>query len=233
MTTSQIDGSNNFNRNDTKSIVEKKEQLRQQQILINNADSAPILNELAQIGLSVDWVGSLYTRKLNYKDAIPILLKWLPIIENLDVKEDIVRALTVRWAKPVASKPLIEEFYKLQGESNSGIKWAIGNALAEVADDSVYQDLVNIALDSGNGTARQMIIIALGKMKNPDVENILISLLGDDQVCGQAIISLGKIGSKKAVSSIEKYLNHPKTWIRNEAKKAISRIENKIILDGN
>jgi hypothetical protein len=206
-------------------ILREKEIQRQKIIQINKRDSEPVLIDLRGIGYKIEWISDLYSQKIWYQNAIPVLLKWLPLIDNLDVKEDIVRALTVKWAKPDAARILIEEYKKLHNESNTGIKWAIANALTEVADDSVFDDLVELINDQSNKESREMLAIALGKMKNPKAEDVLIALLKDEVVAGHAVMGLGKLKSKKAVPAIEGFLSHPRTWIRNEAKKALSRIE--------
>jgi len=194
------------------------------QQLANREASHPVLTDLEKIGIRVDWISDLYTKKLNYKVAIPILLHWLPLIENIDVKETIVRALTVSWAKPVAAPLLIKEFRKA-GTGYSSLKWAIGNALSVIADDSVYADVVNLVQDKRHGKAREMLVLSLGNMKEVQAVDILINLLKDDDLGGHAIMALGRIKSKKAYSEIEKFLTHPKPWIRREAKKALLKIE--------
>lgn len=206
-------------------ILEEKERQRQQVIAINKRASIPVLADLAQSGFEVEWVSDLYNKRFMYKDAIPILLKWLPRVENFCVKEDIVRALTVPWAKPIAAPGLMAEFHRMENESNIGIKWAIANALEVVADDSLFEDIVNLVQDTRHGEARQMLALALGNMKDVRAQDVLIGLLEDGLVSGHAIVALGKLKSIKAYPHIERFLTHPKTWIRNGAKKALARIE--------
>jgi len=69
-----------------------------------------------------------------------------------------------------------------------------------------------------------MLVIALGKMKNPHAVDLLIELLGDDEVVGHALAALGKRRDQKARPCIERLLNHPKAWVRGEAKKAIAKL---------
>jgi HEAT repeat protein len=187
--------------------------------------SAPILDDLTHLGFEVNSISDLYTKKINYKDAIPLLLYWLPNVNNIFVKEAIVRAISVSWAKPVAAPILINEFIKA-GTGYSSLKWAIGNALSIVANDSVYKEIINLVQDTRNGKAREMLVIALGEMKEPQVEDVLINLLSDEQMVGYAIIALGKLKSKKAFPEIEKFQLHSEPWIRREAKKALTKIEN-------
>ena len=146
MNANQLEGKPDEARQKLIRKLEEKERQRQRIIAINRQASAPLLTDLAQAGFDLEWVSDLYSKKLNYKDAIPVLLQWLPRIENLDVKEDIVRALSVPWAKHTAApKLLVEEFRK--PVINPGLKWAIGNALSVVADDDVLNDIVGLIQD--------------------------------------------------------------------------------------
>lgn len=112
----------------------REDQQRQRRIEEYDRVAAPLKAELAKAGFQVDSVDDLHNQRLDYRDAIPILLEWLPRIENRDVKESVVRALTVKWAKPAAAPLLIEEFRRADDSSELGLRWVIGNALAEVAD---------------------------------------------------------------------------------------------------
>lgn len=225
MNTTQPEKKINVSHQDLNRKLEEKERQRQRTIAVNKQASAPVLSDLAQAGFEIEWISDLYVKRYNYKNSIPILLRWLPQIENVDVKESIVRALSVPWAKPAAASVLVEEFRKLQNESNTGIKWTIANALSVVADDSVFADIVNLLQDPRHGAAREMLAISLGNMKDASAQDILINLLNDDEIAGHAIMSLGKLKSKKAHSAIRRFANSPKAWVRKEAKKALSRIE--------
>ncbi len=104
-------------------------------------------------------------------------------------------------------------------------KWTIGNALSVVADDSVFEDLVELAKDQRHGRAREMLMLALGRMKNPRAAAVLMELLDDDEVVGHAVIGLGNLRAEKARPLLERFLNHPMPWVRTEAKRALKKIE--------
>ncbi len=196
----------------------------QQHIIKNKVDSEPILADLSHAGLNVEWIEDLYNKHLDYKKVIPILIKWLPQIENPSVKEAIVRALSIPWARHTeASTLLIEEFRK--SKNDFGLIWAIGNALSVVADDTVLNNIVELIKDKTYGKAREMLVVSLGNMKSTDVINILIELLEDENLAGYAIIALGKLKCIEARSAIERFQTHPKSWIRREAKKAMNKID--------
>ena len=153
MNVKQPDNKSDDTRLELTRELEEKEQQRKRIMEINSLASTPVIADLAEAGFYLEWVSDLYSRKLNYKNAIPVLLKWLPRIDNFDVKEDIVRALSVPWAKSIAAPALIAEFYKVQNESNIGIKWTIADALSVVADDLVFMEIVDLVSDLRNGQA--------------------------------------------------------------------------------
>ncbi len=186
--------------------------------------AAPVLDELAAAGLAVPSVGALVEGDRDrWRKAVPILLRWLPLIDDPRVKEDIVRTLTVKWAKPSAAAPLIQEF--THAPPAPGLKWAIGNALSIVADDSVFDDLVALLRDKRHGDDRQMLAEALSNIHDPRAVDVAIEMLDDEDVAGHALMALGKLKASRARPAIERFLTHPRTWWRNAAKQALARIE--------
>lgn len=205
---------------------------REARIAAFDRTSMPILAELAKLGIRVESLDDLVNKPIDYRVTIPLLLKWLPKVSNLDVKETLVRALTVKWAKPMAARPLIEEFRKAPEAEELGLKWAIGNALSEVADDSVFDDIVGLVRDKRHGRAREMLAVALGNMKDPRAVDVLIELLDDEEVAGHAVLALRKLAPPEARSAIERFVDHPKTWVRNEARRALAKIDKKLARAG-
>lgn len=124
-----------------------KAQSRQCRIAANREAAAPLVQQLLAAGFSVDTVADLHNERLDYPAAIPILLAWLPKIQDLDLKQDIVRCLSAPYAKPIAAPLLIDEFRNSQDERPMGLRWTIGNALEVVADDTVRDDMIELARD--------------------------------------------------------------------------------------
>jgi hypothetical protein len=196
--------------------------LSAEQVAQNRRDSAPVLADLRRLGFDVAVVSELFNRRICYEDAIPVLLHWLPRIENEYVKEAIVRALTVKWAKPFAAPALIKEFTRAH---RFALKWAIGNALEVVVDDSVFADIVRLILDREHGRSREMLVAALGNMKDARALELAITLLGDDALAGYAAIAVGKLKDPRARSHLIPLLEHTDPWIRDRAKRAIKGID--------
>jgi hypothetical protein len=188
---------------------------------------APVLADLAEAGYRFDSLADLRHSRVRYRAAVPVLLRWLPRATNRDVKEDIVRALSVPWARPAAARPLIEEFRRVDATvdpEGSGLRWTIGNALEVVGDDSVIDELVGLARDRSYGKARQMVVLGLGKSKDPRAAGVLVELLDDEDVNGQAVKALGKLKAPETRPALEPMLSDPRAWVRREAKKALAKL---------
>jgi len=205
--------------------IQQAEQRQQASAQEHKLAASPIVRELKEAGFAVESIDELRRSGVSYKGAINVLLKWIPLTENVGVKESIVRALSVPWAKPTAARPLLGEFRTAPAATASGLKWAIGNALEVVADDSVLDEIFELAKDKRHGKSREMLAVALGNMKDPRAVDVLIELLSDEEVAGHALIGLGKLKAGKARPHIESFLDHPKPWIRKEAKKALAKLK--------
>lgn len=185
--------------------------------------AAPLIQDLRDAGFVVEAVGDL-RKGAPYPAAVPILIEWLPKIEDRYVKEDVIRTLSVPWARPDAVAPILREFKRLPDEP-LGVKWAAGNALEVIADDSVFEEIVDIATDPGYGKAREMVVAALGNMTDPRAVEILMDLLDNEAVAPFAVMGLGKLKAAAAREKIEPFLGHPEATVRREAKRALAKID--------
>ncbi len=186
---------------------------------------APVVADLVAAGFPVATIADLRYRRLRYVDAVPVLAAWLPRVKHAAVKEEIVQCLGVGFAKPEAARPLIDEFVRVDDPSSMGLRWAIGNALDVVADDSVGDELVDIALDTRYGQSREMLVVALGNLSGERVVSALVKLLDDEDVCGHALMALARLAPRTARPRVEPLLVHPTAWVRKEARKTLEAIE--------
>ncbi len=141
------------------------------------------------------------------------------------MKQGVVRALSIPAAKQLALRPMLNEFTAIPGEDATGYKWAVGNALEVLDDDSVFEEIAAICLDKSHGESREMVVLALAKMKSPKDVDVAERMLDDDEVAGHALIVLRKKGATQSRKKIERFLNHPKTWYRAEARKALAKFD--------
>lgn len=191
-----------------------------------------LLHDLEAVGVVVTDAWDLVNAKTaQYPTAVPILLDWLahldsrvPDADRPRLREALVRALTVKTARPDAAPLMIELFKQASDAGRAGEAWAIGNALSVVGDDSCFDELAALASDRTAGTARQMIVHGLGGSRHPLAVPVLIRLLEDDDVAAHAAIALGKLKAAAARPALEALLAHRRPLVRREAKKALAKI---------
>lgn len=183
-----------------------------------------MLEALAAVGYDVESIADLRNSGVRYRDAIPVLLSGLQRSGDQKVKEEIVRALSVPWAKPAATGPLIEEFKQVEDETGLGLRWTVGNALEVVWDDARFDDLVSLARDATFGRAREMVVLGLRRSKKPEAGAVLIELLADPLVSGHAVTALRKLRIPEARPGLERMLGDDRAWVRNEAKRALAAL---------
>ena len=187
-----------------------------------------VCRDLEKAGVKVNSVYDLANSKTDYKVAIPVLLKWLSEARTAPVLEGIVRALTLKSAGEEVGRALINQFEKTEvtNDQQQNIKWAIGNAIAEVATPAVIEELYRLALEKKHGKSRQMIVMALGKKgkkRRQETIHILVELLRDPDVQGHALVALGYLKPKEVQSSIDPFVKHENAWIRQEARRALAK----------
>ena len=86
--------------------------------------------------------------------------------------------------------------------------------------------VLNICLNKNAKRGRQSFVMLLGKKRfSPYAEKISV-LLSDDDVDGHVISTLYKMGTTDYEEKIKPFLNHNRSWIRNEAKRYINRCDN-------
>lgn len=188
---------------------------------MNELYKEKLLEEIRGKGVEISSIDDLMYINMKYRDLVPILLRYLISTEKERDKEFIVRCLGVKGFVE-ASRPLISEFYH---SHNVLYKWTIGNSLSIIADPDSLPELLKIVLEKEHGIARQMIVDGLHVFKSDEVKEVLISLLNDEDVVGHAVSALSKMKDKNLIPYIEPFQTHKVTWIRNEAKKAVKRLE--------
>jgi hypothetical protein len=202
----------------------RQEEERSRSREIYRTAARAVIADLAAVGFEVEAIGDLRSLGTPYPQAVPALIRWLSRVRDPAVKEDIVRTLSVPWAKDAAA-PLLSEFERAEDDTGTGLRWAIGNALEVLASDEIADGMIKLATDRRYGEARQMVVVGLGKLKDARVADVLLELLVDDEVVGHAVMALGKLGAKTARSRIEPLLDHPRPWVRKEAKRALATID--------
>lgn len=138
-----------------------------------------LIDELADLDIKINSIWDLVNTKSKYPKAIPVLMKYLPLVSYVRNKEGIVRALTVPEAKGLVVPLLVKEYLQLANDK-ANLKWVIGNAVNMTITKSEVADIFPIVLNKENGLSRQMFVAALGKVKTDSVKEVLLRLVNDD-----------------------------------------------------
>jgi len=178
------------------------------------SDAIGLAADLERAGIDATGFGDFASRAVtaagielsafDYQRAMPILIKWLPLVETSELKEVIARGMTGEAsARGEGAKVLLDEFRRAPADGAS-LKWAIGNALATLADASLGDALIELVQDPRHGTARQMLCEALRRTNDPRSPDVLISLISDPDVSGHAIAALRDYGPKRSIPYLER-----------------------------
>ena len=197
----------------------------------NRADAAPLAAELADLGFDVDFPEDLLAQGVDYRSAIPLLIRWLPRISNPDVKCSIIRTLTVPWARPVAARPLVDELRRtlaVPAQPSSMVVFDVANALEVVADESVADDLIELSRDQRvDAEARAYLVQALGNVSQERVTGVLLDILQLDEdplVLIGALKAIGRLRDPRARRLLEDCVEHQDRQVRQEAERALKRL---------
>lgn len=202
------------------------------------AESAQgVLADLATAGFpDLESVGELRWRGVKYEAAVPVLLEWLPRVSYLMLSEDIVRTLSVAFARRLAvpvflrlfrDPPVLQDPLRpvTSEPAEEYLRWIIGNGLGIFACPPLAGELIELALDRRFGKARFQIVAALPKTKDERVPGVLQGLLDDPTVSAHAIGALGKMRATAARPAIEAMLASSDKNVRDAAKQALKRID--------
>jgi HEAT repeat protein len=186
-----------------------------------------IVDELREAGFDVDSVYALRERYDDYREAVPILVKWLPKVREFGLKETLLRNLAVKFAKP-ALEPVIDAFESMDTSvdpTGFQLRWAAGNTIEVLWDDRSFDRLLQIATDPSYGRGREMVVLGMGKSKRPEAVPTLIELLDDPEVRVPAVNALRKLKPPEARQPLERLRSAvEEKWIRKDIDKALAKI---------
>jgi HEAT repeat protein len=148
-----------------------------------------------------------------------------PGVERDTMREALVRALTVKAARPMAAAEMIRQFRSADADAGR-LRWTIGNGLSIVADDSVLDDVLDLFTDRRWGADRQMLAGVLGRSRDPRAGQALVSQLDDDDVNGQAVGSLGKFKSPpaEARAAVQRLTTDQRAFVRRAATATLAKL---------
>ncbi len=188
-----------------------------------------LVDDLAAVGYDVDSPWDFLNQDRRWDAAVPVLLRWLPLTEAPRDKEGIVRALSVPWARPEAVEPLIHEYKAIPvpgTQREQSLRWAVGNALGVLWDDTCFDELVALVRDQRYGKAREMLALGLRRSKRPEASEVLVDLLDDPDVDGHAADSLARrrLVPPRSRTALERLGEDHRPWVRKAARKGLAKL---------
>lgn len=199
-----------------------------------------MLLELKAVGYEVDDPSYFVERAKPYKDALPILLKYIPLVEETFEKDVLIRASSVKGnyqAVPV----LLDEYKK---SSNESLMWTIGNALWLIGDQTIVGQLIELlesnikvdqlpdnmpeGLQSPEKAAKETLLWALGKTRDPKAIPVLKKYLQVEGLEGHALEGLKYFKDPDLIPFVTPLLTHQKSWVRKNAERFIKSLKRQI-----
>jgi hypothetical protein len=116
------------------------------------ADEAPIIAQLATVGVAVSSVYDFVGKQLAPDLALPILVGHLEVEHHPRIREGLIRALGIPSARKIAFGPLCDAF---RTERDPTLRWVIANAFSGMARFEEVSDLPGIQEFAGLFPKRQ------------------------------------------------------------------------------
>jgi HEAT repeat protein len=185
-----------------------------------SADFEVCVRYLASKGVNVSRLEDLKSDLEKWKRAVPEIPRLIEEVQTGYVKEALVACLAVPFAKRTA-EDVVRLFHSIDDEQ---FRWAAGNALEVIASNKIAPQIIEIALNRSFGPSRQMVVLALGKLRTREAATAAMSLLDDESVVLHALGALAKLRTQEALPRVEVLLQHKRAAVRKEARKTLKRI---------
>ena len=140
---------------------------------------------------------------------------------------------------PLIVKQYTEPFsFELEGKQNTwyqyeSLIWSLGESFRQILlknrdlrrKPALFSAIENVAMNVTFGKGRESFVMLLGKYGASDWVPVLRKLLMDSDVCGHAVYAHRLLAAPEAEDDIRPFLESPRTWIRNEAKRYYKKVE--------
>lgn len=115
---------------------------------------------------------------------------------------------------------ILDSFFSGNRPSNL---WEYGELLHRLKNFKYLSMYLKIITDDTLGTARQMVVLLVGKSKKAETVPFLKSLLNDQDVYGHALEALANFEGQDIEEIMYYFLNCKVTWIKNTAKNYLKK----------
>lgn len=180
---------------------------------------------LEKLGVESSCLTDLEYRKINDDRCIPILIKYIPLFQNVGISLALISQQFFRKGNKECSDFLERWYYDLKRNSTvtGMVENILDNAFVRIGDKSkipFYIELIN------EDNRFPFVMTMLGRWKLDGAKEIIIRRLNNDKIKTSAIRALGYYKDKSTIPLIEQYLNSEYSGVRQEAKKVIDRLNN-------
>jgi hypothetical protein len=156
--------------------------------------------ELAFVDIHVSSAWDLVNwRGPQYPEAIPILLRHLPILYSDRTAEGIARSLARPFARPMAWEIVLDLYKKEPVYKKSGFKDGLAVAISSMARSSDLDTILELFNNKEHGSTRIFFVKNLSRSKNEAAFDALVHHIDDPQISPEIRHVLkGKLRRQKA-----------------------------------
>lgn len=162
---------------DPKYVAERQREEEERQKRVDEWRKAemPLVADLRAAGFEVDSAWDLVNTPGTYPNAVPILLDHLQKEYPAAVREGIARALAVPEGK--VGWEILTRLYR--EEPHGRAKDGLAVAIAAAADQSLAEEVIALARDTGLGPSRLLLLSALERLGTEQTRTALSDLRTD------------------------------------------------------
>ena len=180
--------------------IEKK---RNVEIELSAIAFRKVQEDLEKINVKADSIRDLIKKHAPFSnDIVVILIKWIPVIERVNIQDGLIRALCVT-KLPFDGKILVELFEKDSPDADR-IRWSICNTIAFGQVSGINDWIIKTIQNNTYGQSREMLCYALIKLFSEEKSIEILKTVFDD-LAPQPVYALAKFGKSK---SLIEYLRH-------------------------
>lgn len=177
------------------------------------------------LGIESNYLCDLTYRKIADDKCISILIKYIPLFQNVGISLNLITQQFWRKNNIECSDFLEKWYYDLKRDNalTNVIENTLDNAFVKIHDKSkisFYLQLIE-SIDKF-----PFVMEMLGKWNIENAKPIIINRLKNDKIKTSSIRALGYYDDKTMLPLIEKYLESEYSGVRKEAKKVMERLNN-------
>ncbi|MXP09881.1 hypothetical protein GRI68_06785 [Altererythrobacter halimionae] len=124
----------------------------------------PMLIDLREAGYNVDNISYFVSTHERYLEAVPVLAKHLQRDYPYNIREGIIRALTVPEARGAPARAMLEQF-RHSGNERDHVRWAMVNALGVIADAGMVEEMEALLADERDEAVARKLNVAIVKAR--------------------------------------------------------------------